>query len=614
MTTNSHTPIPFGAPATSAVLEAPLGQLDAAIATVIATGSGTSTTLTAQANAGQASLTVASSAGFAPGDPIYIGTGAAFESRIVNTVPGGGVTITVTVNLTNTYAIGKPVSKSPVELVDARSGSTSLKGRLDLIRRGVINVKENGAIGDGTADDTSALQAALTAGGATSPVYLPSGTYKVSAQLNLVTGQVLIGSGWQSVIVRAAAYTGSVLNLGTDKTDILLLDFAIDGNRAGTTANGNGMIQALRPLRCRLTRLKVFNGPNTNPGIQFDGGTDNVISGCHFATIGYGAVIGTTPNAAYACDRNVVEHCTFLSIDLNGIFFTGSLNSTASTAVPKQNIANANVLGGCGDAAIETGIGCRGTIISNNAINGAGAGKTGILIRDNVGTLITGNTVDAITGTNGDGISVISQLSTNTDIVVGPNWARGCTRYGLLLQNGTRLDVTGGSYRANGTNGVLAASVNDLTLTGVSVSLSGGAGFQIGSAGAPVIRALINGCSSFDNGNAVANTYDGFVTVDAGTTDIVFANCQAYETRVGGARFQRYGLQLFQGTTIILGGAMRMVNNISGGIVDGVNAKGFQAVDAAAATGPANTIVKKIEVFDATGTSIGFIPVYTTVT
>lgn len=130
MTTAHHTPLPFGGPLTSAAMEAPLGQLDAAIATVISTGSGASTTLTAQATAGTSGpFTVASTTGFLAGDPIYFGTGSTFESRTILAIVNG-TQFTTTANLTNTYAIGAPVSKSPVEIVDARAGAISLGARL----------------------------------------------------------------------------------------------------------------------------------------------------------------------------------------------------------------------------------------------------------------------------------------------------------------------------------------------------------------------------------------------------------------------------------------------------------------------------------------------------
>jgi len=195
MTTNHHTPLAFGGPLTSAAMEAPLSQLDTAIAGVITTGSGTSTSLTAQALSGQASLTVANSAGFIAGDPIYIGTGAIFEARLINNVPNA-TTIVVTVNLTNTYAIGAPVSKSPVEIVDARGGHASLGVRLGLMEP-FFNVKRYGATGDGTTNDTAAINAAITALNAVGRgvLYFPAGIYQSTGGHVLPNNTTILGDG-----------------------------------------------------------------------------------------------------------------------------------------------------------------------------------------------------------------------------------------------------------------------------------------------------------------------------------------------------------------------------------------------------------------------------------
>lgn len=62
-----------------------------------------------------------------------------------------------------------------------------------------INVKEFGAVGDGVADDTAAIQAAITnaknANGGT--VYFPAGTYRCASQLTIATatGVRLLGEG-----------------------------------------------------------------------------------------------------------------------------------------------------------------------------------------------------------------------------------------------------------------------------------------------------------------------------------------------------------------------------------------------------------------------------------
>lgn len=65
--------------------------------------------------------------------------------------------------------------------------------------RDTINVKVLGAVGDGTTDDTSVIQSALT----TYPgrtIYFPKGTYKITTTLTISSGTKLVGDGTTSQI------------------------------------------------------------------------------------------------------------------------------------------------------------------------------------------------------------------------------------------------------------------------------------------------------------------------------------------------------------------------------------------------------------------------------
>jgi hypothetical protein len=136
MSSNQHTPYQTGMALTASNLEAPLGQLDAAISAVVANGAGFSTTTNNTASAGQKVVPVASTKTFSnvdvvAGTVIWIGSpGGTYESFIVASIVAN-VSITSTTNLVNTYGSGTIVSASPPELVDARGGYATLGARLN---------------------------------------------------------------------------------------------------------------------------------------------------------------------------------------------------------------------------------------------------------------------------------------------------------------------------------------------------------------------------------------------------------------------------------------------------------------------------------------------------
>jgi hypothetical protein len=76
----------------------------------------------------------------------------------------------------------------------------------------IINVKDFGATGNGSTDDTVAIQAALTAAGANGTINIPAGTYLLSATLNALTNQQIIGAGMNNTIFRRFTDYGNTLN------------------------------------------------------------------------------------------------------------------------------------------------------------------------------------------------------------------------------------------------------------------------------------------------------------------------------------------------------------------------------------------------------------------
>lgn len=82
----------------------------------------------------------------------------------------------------------------------------------------VVSVMDFGAVGDGAADDTQAIQDAIDSfGGNGIHLYIPSGTYKITSSLNIVGNvNTVFGDGGTSVIFPVGAIDAIVIGDGTN--------------------------------------------------------------------------------------------------------------------------------------------------------------------------------------------------------------------------------------------------------------------------------------------------------------------------------------------------------------------------------------------------------------
>lgn len=101
-----------------------------------------------------------------------------------------------------------------------------------------VNVKAYGAKGDGTTNDTTAINAAITAAGTNGTIFFPKGTYLVTSVLQMLTGQCFLGEGGSmqgtSTIKKGA--NGDLINMiGVCRLQDLNLDCV------GTSFTGRGI-------------------------------------------------------------------------------------------------------------------------------------------------------------------------------------------------------------------------------------------------------------------------------------------------------------------------------------------------------------------------------------
>ena len=123
------------------------------------------------------------------------------------------------------------------------------------------NVLDFGAVGDGVADDTAAIQAALDAG---SIVYMPEGTYKISDTIKLQkSGQTFFGAGRSSTpgvdgtnLVWAGPATKNAIELGRPTPNLLV--------SASMSDFGLTFAAGFAPLNAIFVRVGVFHSEIEN--------------------------------------------------------------------------------------------------------------------------------------------------------------------------------------------------------------------------------------------------------------------------------------------------------------------------------------------------------------
>jgi polygalacturonase len=120
----------------------------------------------------------------------------------------------------------------------AASGGADLigfgSGTVGAALRGIVSVKNLGAVGDGIVDDTDAFEQALSLGGY---IFIPKGRYKISRTLNVKGNSNIFGAGIGiTVLIWAGLPSGNIIqdtsrvNISDINQNISLTDFELDGN------------------------------------------------------------------------------------------------------------------------------------------------------------------------------------------------------------------------------------------------------------------------------------------------------------------------------------------------------------------------------------------------
>ena len=165
---------------------------------------------------------------------------------------------------------------------------TQLNQSLTLVNGKIPSVKDPpfNAVGDGIADDTAAIQAALNASSGNA-LYFPAGNYRVTAALAVNFSTRIFGAGWGQTIITTASATADVFQINASLCSIRGLQITSSATRtAGAYVRVNAVAFFL------MEEFRLLNGFN---GIVNNGAfTTFYLNGSIFGTKTNGTAIWLT--------------------------------------------------------------------------------------------------------------------------------------------------------------------------------------------------------------------------------------------------------------------------------------------------------------------------------
>lgn len=444
-------------------------------------------------------------------DAVYSGIGA-----------GGVAPTTAAAVRTN---LGYPASTGSSLLGHVSAGTGAVATTVQTKLRESVSVKDFGAVGDGVADDTAAINSAITAVSTTGgKVFFPKGTYKVTSTITITSsaGVTLEGESRTASVIKTNQATGVVISI--TGWDVTLQALGFDSSATRTASAYVDMVGV-------RGRIRDFRMTNDFIGIRMQGVSCVIQNGLlQVGASGGTRIIVTGGDTSQLIDGVTIgaQSAPFPAVGID------VLDSSALI------ISNTNVLtAGICLSISPSSAGVFSLFASNCFFD---TSTTGIQIAPTG----TGNVARCrFTGCWTGGMTANGVLMTNTGagICEGLHFVDhhsiGNTGSGFSLNAGVKdFSVIGGEIANNAAHGVfVAANATDFSITGATIGQGAGVGqntlwgviVSAGTSDRYVItdnRFKSNGSGQISDGGTgtdkVISDNSGYKTSNGTTTSVTF--------------------------------------------------------------------------------------------